>query len=137
MRVVLVAAGALFNGTGAVLLAQRPAGTSLAGLWEFPGGKIEPGESAQAALIRELDEELGIQISAPAPLAEVHHPYPDFHLHMQLFSICQWVGTPIGRQGQALRWGHPDTLAGLAMPPADYPLIPAIQNFAARLISGG
>jgi len=137
MRTVRVAAGALFNPQGQVLLARRPEGASLAGLWEFPGGKIEAGETAHAALVRELEEELGIRIEAPRWLADVHHTYADFQLHMQLFAVTAWVGTPQGLQGQALQWTAVDALAETPMPPADYPLIPAIRIFTASNVSSG
>ncbi|WP_439532548.1 8-oxo-dGTP diphosphatase MutT [Polymorphobacter sp.] len=142
MRIVAVAAGALFDAAGAVLVAERPPGKPLAGLWEFPGGKIEATETAEAALRRELEEELGIHIADVQPLAAIDHAYPDFHLHMQLFAVRAWTGMPHGRQGQPLRWVAVDRLAALAMPPADYPLIPAItdfvnRNFPARHVSNG
>ena len=100
MKIVLVAAVALIDADGRVLLAQRPEGKSLAGLWEFPGGKVEPGETPEAALIRELHEELGIDTHASclAPLTFASHSYPDFHLLMPLFACRRWQGTPVGRE---------------------------------------
>ncbi len=126
MRIVQVAAGALFDATGRVLVAERPAGKAMSGLWEFPGGKIEPGETPEAALARELEEELGIGIAAPEPLGFVSHAYPAFHLVMLLFGVGDWRGDPQGRLGQRLQWVAAHDLAELAMPAADYPLVPAI-----------
>ena len=130
MRVVQVAAGALFDPQGRVLLAERPAGKPMAGLWEFPGGKIEPQETPEAALIRELREELGIIITAPAPLSFVSHSYESFHLVMLLFSVTSWQGSLKGQQGQELRWVDPGKIAEFPMPAADYPLLPAVQSAA-------
>lgn len=114
-----------------ILMAQRPPGKAMAGLWEFPGGKIEPGETPEAALIRELHEELGIETweSCLAPLTFASHGYPDFHLLMPVFACRKWQGTPKGREGQALRWVRPDQMRDLPMPPADYPLIPVIRDW--------
>jgi 8-oxo-dGTP diphosphatase len=128
VRIISVAAGALFNAERHVLLAQRPPGKPMAGLWEFPGGKIEPHETPEAALVRELAEELGVTIKDPRPLDFVSHAYPDFHLVMLLFAVHHWSGTPLGQQGQRLVWTAPQALSGLAMPAADYPLIPAIMR---------
>ncbi len=126
MRIVLVAAVALIDADGRVLLAQRPEGKSMAGLWEFPGGKIEPGESPEATLIRELHEELGIEVKEPclAPLTFASHRYEDFHLLMPLYVCRRWTGTVRGREGQALKWVRPTKLRDFPMPPADEPLIP-------------
>ena len=126
MRIVLVAAVALIDKDGRVLLAQRPEGKSLAGLWEFPGGKVEPGESPETALIRELHEELGIETwsSCLAPLTFASHAYDDFHLLMPLYICRRWEGTVSSREGQALKWVRASKLRELAMPPADEPLIP-------------
>ena len=126
MRIVHVAAAALFSTAGEVLVARRPQGKPMAGLWEFPGGKVEPGETPEAALTRELDEELGIHISGPVPLGFVSHGYDSFHLVMLLFAVTRWHGEPRGRQGQALRWADTGMLPDLAMPAADYPLLPAV-----------
>lgn len=133
MRRVDVVAAALIDSAGRVLVAQRPPGKSLAGLWEFPGGKIEPGEAPTAALARELTEELGITV-APAdlrPLSFVAHAYPDFHLLMLLYTCATWEGEPVGDEGQAIAWHTPDALVGLAMPPADVPLLAPLQAFVA------
>lgn len=126
MKIVLVAAVALIDPDGRVLLAQRPPGKSMAGLWEFPGGKVEAGESPEATLIRELDEELGITVKEAclAPLTFASHRYSDFHLLMPLYVCRRWEGTVVGREGQALTWVRPTRLRDFAMPPADEPLIP-------------
>jgi 8-oxo-dGTP diphosphatase len=126
MRVVHVVAAALVDADGRILLAQRPPGKSLAGLWEFPGGKLETGESPEMALARELDEELGIVAGPLAPFSFVSHGYDDFHLVMLLYWCRQWLGDPVGRDGQALRWEHPHAMAQLPMPPADMPLVVAL-----------
>ncbi len=126
MRVVTVVAAALIGGDGRVLLAQRPAGKSLAGLWEFPGGKLEPGETPDAALVRELDEELGITARELEPFTFVSHAYDDFHLLMLLYWCRVWDGAPHGRDGQALRWEQPADMAALPMPAADVPLVDAL-----------
>lgn len=131
MKVVLVSAVALIDADGRVLLAQRPEGKSLAGLWEFPGGKVEPGETPEAALIRELDEELGISTHASclAPLTFASHSYPDFHLLMPLFACRRWQGTPQSREGQNLKWARVNELRDYPMPPADLPLIPILRDW--------
>ncbi len=129
MSLLLVAAVALLDGQGRVLLAQRPAGKSMAGLWEFPGGKVEPGEQPEAALCREVQEELGIVV-VPAdlsPLSFASHAYEQFHLLMPLWACRQWQGTPHPREGQALAWVSADALDTYPMPPADIPLIPALR----------
>jgi 8-oxo-dGTP diphosphatase len=126
MKIIHVVAAALVDGDGRVLLAQRPAGKSLAGLWEFPGGKLEPGESPETALARELDEELGISAGPLEPFTFVSFAYPDFHLVMLLYWCRYWQGEPHGRDGQALRWEHPVAMAALPMPPADVPLVQAL-----------
>jgi 8-oxo-dGTP diphosphatase len=126
MRVVTVVAAALIDGDGRVLLAQRPPGKSLAGLWEFPGGKLEAGETPEAALVRELEEELGITAHGVEPFTFVSHAYPDFHLLMLLYWCRAWEGAPHGRDGQALRWERPAAMAALPMPPADLPLVDAL-----------
>jgi len=121
---VLVAACVLLNGDGRILIAKRPPGRSLAGLWEFPGGKVEPGESPEHALVRELAEELGIEIAAAdlAPLTFASHAYPDFHLLMPLFLCRRWRGEVRPHEGQELLWVIPAELVSYAMPPADEPL---------------
>lgn len=131
MKLVLVAAVALIDTDGRVLVAQRPEGKSMAGLWEFPGGKIEPGESPESALIRELEEELGINTwsSCLAPLTFASHSYADMHLLMPLFACRKWDGTPSPREGQALRWCRVNELRDLPMPPADAPLIPILRDW--------
>ncbi len=131
VKTVLVSAVALIDRDGRVLLAQRPEGRSMAGLWEFPGGKVEPGETPEAALIRELREELGIGTwqSCLAPLTFASHAYPDFHLLMPLFACRRWEGVPEPREAQALRWVRPDELRRYPMPPADLPLIPILRDW--------
>ena len=131
MTLVLVAAVALIDADGRVLLAQRPVGKSMAGLWEFPGGKVEPGETPEAALIRELHEELGIETwaSCLAPLTFASHAYPDFHLLMPLFACRRWQGMVEPREGQALKWVRPGDLRAYPMPPADLPLIPILRDW--------
>ena len=130
MKIVLVAAVALIDRDGRVLLAQRPEGKSMAGLWEFPGGKVEPGETPEVALIRELQEELGIDTwaSCLAPLTFASHAYEDFHLLMPLFVCRKWEGTPTSKEGQRLAWVRPNALRDYPMPPADIPLIPIIRD---------
>ena len=131
MKILLVSAVALIDPEGRVLLAQRPAGKALAGLWEFPGGKVEPSETPEAALIRELHEELGIDTwkSCLAPLTFASHSYQDFHLLMPLFACRRWDGIVQGREGQALAWVRPDRLRDYPMPPADLPLIPILRDW--------
>ena len=129
MKVVLVSAVALIDADGRILLAQRPPGKSMAGLWEFPGGKVEPGETPEAALIRELREELGIdtQTACLAPMTFASHAYADFHLLMPLFACRRWQGVPQPREGQALAWVRANALRSYPMPPADLPLIAALN----------
>lgn len=131
MKVVLVSAVALIDADGRVLLAQRPEGKSLAGLWEFPGGKVEPGETPEAALIRELQEELGIETwaSCLAPLTFASHGYENFHLLMPVFACRKWQGIVQGREGQKLAWVRAADLANYPMPPADIPLIPILRDW--------
>jgi len=131
LKIVLVSAVALIDADGRVLLAQRPEGKSLAGLWEFPGGKVEAGESPEAALIRELKEELGIDTwqSCLAPLTFASHGYPDFHLLMPLFACRKWEGIVQGREGQKLAWVRAENLRDYSMPPADLPLIPILRDW--------
>lgn len=125
-RIVLVAAVALVDTDGRVLIARRPEGKPLAGLWEFPGGKVEAGERPEDTLIRELAEELGIVVKPEclAPLTFASYAYPDFHLLMPLWICRRWTGTVVGREGQALKWVRPAQLRDYPMPPADEPLIP-------------
>ena len=125
VRLVLVAACALIDPDGRVLIAQRPAGKSMAGLWEFPGGKVEPGERLEQCLIRELREELGIVVQEEclAPLTFASHPYPDFYLLMPLYVCRRWEGFVEGREAQQLKWVRPHELRNYPMPPADEPLI--------------
>lgn len=125
-RIVLVAACALLDADGRVLVAQRPAGKAMAGLWEFPGGKIEPGETPEETVIRELEEELGIdtKTSCLAPLTFASHSYDDFHLIMPLFVCRRFWGVPTPREGQQIKWVRPNRLRELEMPAADLPLIP-------------
>lgn len=131
MKLVLVSAVALIDADGRVLLAQRPDGKAMAGLWEFPGGKVEQGETPEAALIRELHEELGIGTwaSCLAPLTFASHAYADFHLLMPLFACRKWDGTPQSREGQALKWVRPNDLRDYPMPAADIPLIPILRDW--------
>ncbi len=126
LRMVLVVACALLDADGRVLIAKRPEGKALAGLWEFPGGKLEPGERPEAALIRELHEELGIAVKEAclAPLTFASHAYDDFHLLMPLYVCRRWDGFVSAREGQELKWVAPARLRDYPMPPADEPLIP-------------
>ncbi|HHX91281.1 MAG TPA: 8-oxo-dGTP diphosphatase MutT [Paracoccus sp.] len=131
MKIVLVSAVALIDSDGRVLLARRPQGKEMAGLWEFPGGKVEPGETPEAALIRELHEELGIETwaSCLAPLSFASHSYPGFHLLMPLFACRRWQGIVTPREGQALKWVRANDLRDYPMPPADLPLIPILRDW--------
>jgi len=124
-KLLLVTACALVDTDGRVLLSQRPEGKKLAGLWEFPGGKVEIGETPEEALIRELEEELGIrtQVACLAPLTFASHRYEDFHLLMPLFVCRRFDGEPHGREGQAVKWVRPKDMRNYPMPPADEPLI--------------
>lgn len=131
MKTVLVSAVALIDPDGRVLLAQRPEGKSMAGLWEFPGGKVEAGETPEHALIRELQEELGIDTwaSCLAPLTFASHSYDDFHLLMPLFACRKWNGIVTPREGQKLAWARANELRTFPMPPADVPLIPILRDW--------
>jgi len=124
-KLVLVAACALIDADNRVLIAQRPAGKPMAGLWEFPGGKVEPSERPEVCLIRELKEELGISVSEAclAPLTFASHAYPEFDLLMPLYVCRRWEGTVIALEGQQLAWVRPNRLRDYEMPPADVPLI--------------
>ena len=130
--IVIVAACALLDREGAVLIAKRPEGRPLAGLWEFPGGKVEPGEEPEGALIRELNEELGIEIAKQdlTPLTFASHAYPDFHLLMPVYLCRRWQGSVAARVGQELLWVKPDTLHLYDMPPADEPLKIALRDLS-------
>lgn len=128
MKLLLVVACALIDADNRVLVTQRPEGKALAGLWEFPGGKLEAGERPEPALIRELHEELGITVKEEclAPLTFASFAYPEFHLLMPLYICRRWEGTPSSKEAQALKWVRPGKLRDLAMPPADEPLIPPL-----------
>ena len=128
MTLLLVVAVALVDADRRVLIAQRPEGKSLAGLWEFPGGKVEAGETPEVALIRELEEELGISTKEAclAPLSFASHSYETFHLLMPLYVCRKWQGTPVAREHAALKWVRPQALRDYPMPPADEPLVAAL-----------
>lgn len=130
MKLLLVVACALIDADNRVLVTQRPEGKALAGLWEFPGGKLEAGERPEPALIRELHEELGITVKEEclAPLTFASYAYPEFHLLMPLYVCRRWEGSPASREAQALKWVRPGKLRDLAMPPADEPLIPPLVD---------
>jgi 8-oxo-dGTP diphosphatase len=129
-KIVLVAAVALFDADGRVLLAQRPEGKPMAGLWEFPGGKVEIGETPEDALKREMREELGINICdhCAAPLTFVSHAYEQFHLLMLLYVCRKWDGIPTALEGQNITWKFPNEMAALPMPAADLPLVAALMD---------
>lgn len=129
-KIVLVAACALIDQDGRILLAQRPEGKNLAGLWEFPGGKVEAGETPEECLIRELNEELGIttKVACLAPLTFASHTYDTFHLLMPLYVCRRYEGIPQGEEGQNIKWVKPKDLREYPMPPADEPLIPYLQD---------
>ncbi len=131
MKTVLVSAVALIDPDDRVLLAQRPEGKSMAGLWEFPGGKVELGETPEEALIRELQEELGINTweSCLAPFTFASHRYDDFHLLMPLYICRKWDGIVTALEGQNLRWVRPEALRDYPMPPADIPLVAFLRDF--------
>jgi 8-oxo-dGTP diphosphatase len=130
VNLILVAACALIDPDGRLLIAQRPQGKAMAGLWEFPGGKVEAGERPEQSLIRELREELGIDVKEEclAPLTFASHRYPDFHLLMPLYVCRRWEGIAAAREGQKLKWVRPNDLRSYPMPPADEPLIPHLIN---------
>ena len=131
MKSVLVSAVALIDRDGRVLVTQRPQGKAMAGYWEFPGGKVETGETPEQALIRELHEELGINTweSCLAPLTFASHRYESFHLLMPLFACRKWLGIPHGKEGQSLSWAYPKQLPDYQMPPADIPLIAVLRDW--------
>jgi len=130
-RVVLVVAGALIDADGRVLICRRPEGKAMAGLWEFPGGKVEPGETPEAALIRELREELGLDVKTRciAPLTFASHAYDDFHLLMPLYVCRAWDGLVHPKEGQDTKWVRPAALADYPMPPADKPLVAFLRDY--------
>lgn len=130
VRLLLVVAVALVDKDNRILIAQRPEGKNLAGLWEFPGGKLEAGERPEVGLVRELEEELGIQTweSCLAPLTFASHAYEDFHLLMPLYICRRWEGTPVAKEGQSLKWVRAGALKDYPMPPADLPLIPPLVD---------
>ncbi|MCI5075282.1 (deoxy)nucleoside triphosphate pyrophosphohydrolase [Oricola sp.] len=128
--ILLVAACALLDTDNRILLARRPEGKSMAGLWEFPGGKVETGETPEATLIRELHEELGIVTEAPclAPLTFASHAYDEFHLLMPLYVCRKFTGIPMAKENQQLKWVRAAALRDYPMPPADLPLVPILQD---------
>ena len=130
MKTLLVVAVALFNEKGEILLAQRPKGKSLEGLWEFPGGKVDPDETPEAALVRELEEELAIRVDADQlqPITFASHTYDTFHLLMPLYACRTWSGTVTGAEGQALEWVSPRRLKEFPAPPADIPLFTVLAS---------
>lgn len=130
-RIVLVSAVALIDADGRVLIARRPPGKAMEGLWEFPGGKVDAGETPEAALVRELKEELGLDVETAclAPFAFASHSYEDFHLLMPLFACRKWAGTPAPLEGQELRWVRPAELFRFEMPPADAPLAAQLRDW--------
>jgi 8-oxo-dGTP diphosphatase len=134
MQLLLVAAAVLLDGEGRVLLAQRPEGKNLAGLWEFPGGKIEAGERPEQALVRELREELGIDVmpSTLKPISFASHQYEDMHLLMPVWVTHEWSGQPMPQEGQAIAWVNVDDLGTYPMPPADIPLVGTLQTLKSR-----
>jgi len=131
LPIMLLSACALVDVEGRVLLAQRPEGKSMAGLWEFPGGKVEPGEAPEVALIRELREELEIDVTASclAPFTFASHTYEKFHLLMPLYVCRKWQGIPTPVEGQTLKWVRPVKMGDYPMPPADEPLVAMLRDF--------
>jgi len=130
LKLVLVAACALIDADGRVLLAQRPQGKAMAGMWEFPGGKVEPGERPEETVIRELNEELGIDVKEAclAPFAFASHSYETFHLLMPLYLCRRWDGIITARESQQLSWVRPGEMGKYAMPPADVPLVSQLRD---------
>lgn len=130
LPIVFVVAAALVDVDGRVLIARRPEGKALAGLWEFPGGKVEPGERPEAALVRELEEELGIDVQEAclAPFVFASHPYETFHLLMPLYLCRRWSGVVVAREHAALAWVRPNALSDYPMPPADAPLVAWLRD---------
>ena len=130
-KIVFVVAAALFNENNEVLLAQRPEGKSMAGLWEFPGGKMDPGETPETALIRELHEELDITVNKASlePLTFASHPYPGFHLLMPLYRCREWTGVPHANEGQALSWVSLENVSDYDAPAADIPLFEYLKKY--------
>ncbi len=131
MKTILVVAAALVDSDGRVLIAQRPEGKQLAGLWEFPGGKVEAGETPEIALIRELEEELGITVKQAclAPFVFASHTYESFHLLMPLYLIRRWEGEPEAKEHKAIKWVRPNDMRNYPMPPADDPLVAWLCDF--------
>ena len=131
MKNLYVSSVAMIDADGRVLLAERPKGKEMAGLWEFPGGKVEVNETPEAALVRELFEELGIETwnACLAPLTFASHSYDDFHLVMLLFACRKWNGVIKAKEGQKLKWIYPKDLSNYQMPPADVPLIPILRDW--------
>ena len=129
-KMILVSAVALVDADGRVLIATRPVGKSMAGLWEFPGGKVEIGETPETALVRELREELGVETenSCLAPIGFASHSYEDFHLLMPLFVCREYMGVPTPKEGQELKWEYPHALGGYNMPDADIPLVAQLRD---------
>ncbi|WP_139118053.1 8-oxo-dGTP diphosphatase MutT, partial [Xanthomonas graminis] len=128
LRSIHVVAGVITDARGRILLARRTEGRDLAGLWEFPGGKREPGETSEQALVRELQEELGIEATVGAQLIEVPQRYPDKRLRLEMRQVLSWKGNARGREGQALTWVAPDKLDRYAMPPADQPVVAMLRQ---------
>ncbi len=131
LPIVFVSAVAMIDVDGRVLMAERPEGKSMAGLWEFPGGKVEEGETPEACLVRELHEELGVDIteSCLAPFTFASHSYEKFHLFMPLYFCRVWKGEPHGKEGQRLKWVYPNKMMDLPMPGADIPLVSMLRDF--------
>ena len=125
---IRVVAAVLYDPLGRVLITQRPPGKTLAGCWEFPGGKIEAGESAQAALRRELHEELGVRAATMRPALELQHEYPERHVQLAVWVVDEYAGVPSGNEGQSLRWERPADLRAVALLPADLPIIDWLES---------